>query len=234
MEAAQDAHGDITWFDGVTDQYYGFGPGGYARDVTASPGAKTALEKQFANRQKNALQERSRCVLEGQSQSRREVLPIDKTNPEYFPAYRLVAAFAGVALVLLQTVQFGKVLLCPLDFSPDAVELKGGKVSPFYHDKLDSLLDRYARRLAQWTNDHNRNGASCPSVLVCGAANFPVRKKQKQNAREDSLPSALRAGFCYLGNLSRAVTSSSKERILSEEAMHKGKIQKLTFIERRH
>lgn len=61
------------------------------------------------------------------------------------------------------------------------------KVSTFYHSKLDGLLDRYARRLAQWTNDHNRNGASCPSVLICGAANFPVRKKEKQNAREDSL-----------------------------------------------
>ena len=31
--------------------------------------------------------------------------------------------------MLLQTVQFGKVLLCPLDFSPDAVELKGGEGS---------------------------------------------------------------------------------------------------------
>jgi hypothetical protein len=34
------------------------------------------------------------AIIAVQSQSRREVLPIDKTNPEYFPAYRLVAAFA--------------------------------------------------------------------------------------------------------------------------------------------
>ena len=59
--------------------------------------------------------------------------------------------------------------------------------SPYYHSKLDALLDRYARRLAQWTNDYNRNGASCPSVLICGAANFPTRKKERQNAREDTL-----------------------------------------------
>ena len=74
-----------------------------------------------------------------------------------------------------------------VDEAAALVERQKQKVSPFYHEKLDALLDRYARRLAQWTNDHNRNGASCPSVLVCGAANFPVRKKQKQNAREDSL-----------------------------------------------
>lgn len=74
-----------------------------------------------------------------------------------------------------------------VDEAAALVEQQKQKVSPFYHEKLDGLLDRYARRLAQWTNDHNRNGASCPSVLVCGAANFPTRKKAKQNAREDSL-----------------------------------------------
>lgn len=74
-----------------------------------------------------------------------------------------------------------------VDEAADLVERQKQKVSPFYHEKLDALLDHYARRLAQWTNDHNRNGASCPSVLVCGSANFPTRKKDKQNAREHSL-----------------------------------------------
>lgn len=74
-----------------------------------------------------------------------------------------------------------------VDKAAALVEQQKQKVSPYYHDKLDALLDRYARRLAQWTNDRNRNGASCPSVLVCGPSNFPTRKKEKQNAREDSL-----------------------------------------------
>ena len=74
-----------------------------------------------------------------------------------------------------------------VDKAAALVEQQKQKVSPFYHEKLDGLLDRYARRLAQWTNDYNRNGASCPSVLVCGSANFPTRKKARQNAREDSL-----------------------------------------------
>lgn len=74
-----------------------------------------------------------------------------------------------------------------VDNASDLVERKKQKVSPYYHEKLDGLLDAYARRLAQWTNDYNRNGASCPSVLVCGAGNFPTRKKNRQNAREDSL-----------------------------------------------
>lgn len=74
-----------------------------------------------------------------------------------------------------------------VDKAAALVERRKSVVSPYYHDKLDALLNSYARRLAQWKNDYNRNGASCPSVLVCGPANFPTRKKARQNAREDSL-----------------------------------------------
>lgn len=74
-----------------------------------------------------------------------------------------------------------------VDKATALVERCKAATSPYYHDKLDALLDRYARRLAQWTNDYNRNGASCPSVLVSGGSNFPVKKKNRQNAREDSL-----------------------------------------------
>lgn len=74
-----------------------------------------------------------------------------------------------------------------VDQAAALVEQKKQKVSPFYHDKLDGLLDTYARRLAQWKNDYNRNGASCPSILVSGGSNFPVKKKNRQNAREDAL-----------------------------------------------
>jgi len=74
-----------------------------------------------------------------------------------------------------------------VDAAAALVASKKASVSPYYHDKLDSLLDRYARRLAEWTNAYNRNRASCPSILVSGGSNFPVNKKNKQNAREDSL-----------------------------------------------
>lgn len=53
--------------------------------------------------------------------------------------------------------------------------------------KIDALLDRYARRLADNINARNRNTASCPSVMIAGPANFPTRKKARQNAQEDSL-----------------------------------------------
>ena len=74
-----------------------------------------------------------------------------------------------------------------VDKAAALVERQKQKVSPFYHDKLDALLDRYARRLAAYYNDYYRNEAACPSILISGGSNFPVRKKEKQNARRETL-----------------------------------------------
>lgn len=74
-----------------------------------------------------------------------------------------------------------------VDKAAALVASKKAAVSPYYHDKLDGLLDRYARRLAEYYNAYYRNEASCPSILISGGSNFPVNKKNKQNARRDSL-----------------------------------------------
>lgn len=47
------------------------------------------------------------------------------------------------------------------------------------------MADRYARRLAEWYNKQFRIEMMCPSVMICGGSNFPVRKKEKQNAAQD-------------------------------------------------
>lgn len=74
-----------------------------------------------------------------------------------------------------------------VDKAAALVETKKARVSPFYHDKLDALLDRYARRLAQWTNDYNRNQASYPSQFISGAGGYNMRKHEKQMSREGTL-----------------------------------------------
>ena len=67
------------------------------------------------------------------------------------------------------------------------VEQQKARVSAFYHDKLDALLNSYARRLAAWTNDYNRNQASYPSQFIAGAGNYNMKKHNRQMVREDSL-----------------------------------------------
>lgn len=67
------------------------------------------------------------------------------------------------------------------------VEQQKARVSAFYHDKLDALLNSYAHRLAAWTNDYNRNQSSYPSQFIAGAGNYNMKKHNRQMAREDSL-----------------------------------------------
>lgn len=57
---------------------------------------------------------------------------------------------------------------------------------PDESDHIDYLLDRYARELAAWYNEGFRIEAMCSSVMISGGSNFPVKKKEKQNARRDS------------------------------------------------
>lgn len=70
----------------------------------------------------------------------------------------------------------------------EAVELgerEKKRVDPMYHEKIDQLVDSYSRRLADNLNDASRIGTMCPSVMISGGSNFPVRKKEKQNAASD-------------------------------------------------
>ena len=57
---------------------------------------------------------------------------------------------------------------------------------PDYAVEIDAMLDRYARKMADWYNENSRIDSMCPSVMVSGGSNFPVAKKQKQNERRDA------------------------------------------------
>ena len=60
------------------------------------------------------------------------------------------------------------------------------RVDPMYHEKIDSLLDTYARKLAVNMNHGYEIDARVPSIMIAGGSNFPVRQKEKQNAARDS------------------------------------------------
>lgn len=58
---------------------------------------------------------------------------------------------------------------------------------PNLADKAQRMADRYSRKLAEYYNAYYRNEASCPSIMICGPANFPTKKKARQNSRRGSL-----------------------------------------------
>ena len=72
-----------------------------------------------------------------------------------------------------------------VDEATAIAEKQKNRTAPMYHEKIDHLLDTYARKLADNFNENFQIRTRCPSILVAGRANFPVRKKQKQNAASD-------------------------------------------------
>ena len=73
-----------------------------------------------------------------------------------------------------------------VDKAAAIAEAQKARVDPMYHEKIDRLLDTYARKLAENLNRGYAIAARCPSVLIAGPANFPVRKKEKQNQANDA------------------------------------------------
>ncbi len=52
-------------------------------------------------------------------------------------------------------------------------------------NRADHLANLYAKKYANWINEKNKIEASVPSILITGAGNFPVKKKEQQNARRE-------------------------------------------------
>lgn len=58
---------------------------------------------------------------------------------------------------------------------------------PEQAERVEKKVGYYCRKLAEYYNDYYRNEASCPSVMICGSGNFPVKKKNRQNSRRETL-----------------------------------------------
>ena len=72
-----------------------------------------------------------------------------------------------------------------VDQAAEIAENQKKRVDPSFHGKIDALLDTYSRKLAANMNNGFAIDARVPSVLIAGGSNFPVRKKEKQNAARD-------------------------------------------------
>jgi hypothetical protein len=95
-------------------------------------------------------------------------------------------------------------------------------------EKVDCLLSQYKQKKFEWLNELYTIEAGCPSVMVCGPANFPTKKKEKQLARMESLyaenPDYLLDKIREIGNNAKTIYSdegNAVERI-------KAKIEQLS------
>jgi len=69
-----------------------------------------------------------------------------------------------------------------IDAAREIVERQKQRVDPMHHDKIDRLFGRYCAKLAANMNKGFEIDARVPSIMIAGPSNFPVRKKEKQNA----------------------------------------------------
>ena len=86
---------------------------------------------------------------------------------------------------------------------------------PNLADKAQRMADRYSRKLAEYYNAYYRNEASCPSIMICGPANFPTKKKERQNSRRESLMNEWNYLESYADKIKRLLTQ--EQPILSND-----------------
>lgn len=62
---------------------------------------------------------------------------------------------------------------------------KVAEKKPEEAERAYRLAERYSKKMAEYYNKDSSIGMMCPSVLISGGSNFPVRKKEKQVAAWD-------------------------------------------------
>lgn len=67
------------------------------------------------------------------------------------------------------------------------IACRAAEKRPSEEERIQRLFERFVDKLAANINASNSNTASCPSVMIAGGSNFPVRKKEKQNIRSNKL-----------------------------------------------
>ena len=55
------------------------------------------------------------------------------------------------------------------------------KERPNQSERVYSMAARYSKRMAVYMNRDSSIGCMCPSIMISGGGNFPVKKKEKQN-----------------------------------------------------
>lgn len=77
---------------------------------------------------------------------------------------------------------------------------------PALYDKAVYKAERFSKKYADYLNAYYRNEAACPSIMICGAGNFPVRKKERQNSRRDTLMQEYNYLMEYKEDIKRLLT----------------------------
>ena len=90
------------------------------------------------------------------------------------------------------------------------------------------MADKYAQRLADWYNKQFTIDMRCPSIMIAGGSNFPVRKKEKQVAALDKHYALYGELQDYKGKIKKLANSANIIKSSDSDAVEKlkAKIEK--------
>lgn len=104
---------------------------------------------------------------------------------------------------------------------------------PDQAEKAGRKVDYYCRKLAEYYNDYYRNEASCPSIMICGGSNFPVKKKERQNSRRETLYGTWKYLQDYLQKIENILTNEQPIKSGDSNAIEKLQ-DKISCLEEEH
>lgn len=108
------------------------------------------------------------------------------------------------------------------------------KIAEIKPNRLDEALqvaEKYSRSYVIWIDKKHSIDMQCPSVMICGGANFPVKKKEKQNAATDKHYKDLEYINGYMTKLENILHGQEIIKSGDSDAIEKLQ-EKLTDLER--
>lgn len=100
-------------------------------------------------------------------------------------------------------------------------------------DQIDILVDRFAKKYAEWVNRYNEIRCYCPSMMITGAGNFPIKKQQRQAERFEKHFEEYNKIMAIKGKIRSTVNGSYITKSCDENAI--GELEnKLKSLERYH
>ncbi|HGL3124383.1 TPA: YodL domain-containing protein [Enterococcus faecium] len=161
------------------------------------------------------------AVASGQTQEEPPEAAPPQTAVRYYPINEGAARRAKEAMSF-SDYRPGSATGHYVDQAVEIAERQKKRVEPEYHEKIDSLLDTYARKLAENMNKGYEITARVPSVLIAGPSNFPVRAKEKQNAASDRNMEE----FQYIQGLLDKIRSTGMGGISADDPQAVSKLEK--------
>ena len=145
------------------------------------------ISEEVRERAEKTLAERSAAQPAAEAPAPEQAPAKPETTVPYYPINEDAARRAKEAMSF-DSYKPGRATAEYRYYVDKAIELAARqkkRVDPSFHAKIDGLLDTYARKLAANMNHGYEIAARVPSIMIAGGSNFPVRKKEKQNAAAD-------------------------------------------------